>query len=260
MFVACRKRVVHLPNGGEIDFGCWDLRDFVQPGCYAARQLESMAMQEYTNSREVYDPYVQAWGIVPTLTKIMWNTVNKAIGYRHDDPVFQTPDFWMLPNETWHMKAGDCEDSTLLLASAVELAKEMFGGFDPAESTVFAVLGYYNAGDALYGHAYVLFRNPKIVDRWLWIETTWDEEVPINVWYVWDPNKLIPVYFGNSRVFYRIDQHYDVLGLSKSYVDQWWDAIQAMIEYVESGRWLKNRWMHKKIRPVPKPVGGVVIR
>jgi hypothetical protein len=161
--------------------------------------------------------------------------------------------------------AGDvfvhnCEDTTFLLTSAVlrlfDVVGDLqmgwwsrwFGGDAP---NCFACIGFVKIGGDWFGHAFALYRNPKyqFSKTWLTLETTWDFEVPMNQWLVWNKDSYVPIYFFNKFDSYRLDRDYTVLGVDKAYVNQYWGLIDTMIKYVETGVKTPHKWLHKKIRP-----------
>jgi len=89
-------------------------------------------------------------------------------------------------------------------------------------------------------------------------ETTADSEIPQYLWYVWNPDVLIPVYFFTDRETYRIDKDYSKLGLTQDYVSKYKYWIDLMVRYVEVGVWLPVKWMHKTTRPA-KPTEAIYI-
>ena len=254
-----RKRVVKLPDGREIDFGVWDLRDFIQPRCNASTEIYVGAFSRLVSEFDSVRDLVNKIGLHNVLVKYAWNIVNVEVKYRYDDPVFNVPDYWLLANETWSQRHGDCEDSSFLLESVIEHILEIDGSGDPSARS-YAVIGYYYDGQQYYGHAWVLYRSDKIVpkDRWAWIETTLEEEVPQHIWFLWRPEDLVPVYWFNSRESYRILEDYEVLGLDEEYIETHRGAIDAMIAYVETGKRLKVKWMHKG-RRTPKVVETIYV-
>lgn len=44
--------------------------------------------------------------------EIIWNTLNSHVRYRDDQTIFETDDYWKLPDETFDSQWGDCEDWT----------------------------------------------------------------------------------------------------------------------------------------------------
>lgn len=76
------------------------------------------------------DPYVQriaehieseTEGLSPYLkaTAALW-FVQCTIGYSSDSVLFGTENFWTFPLETLYLRQGDCEDTSVLLASIME--------------------------------------------------------------------------------------------------------------------------------------------
>jgi len=166
----------------------------------------------------------------------------------------------MVPNETWKQRMGDCEDTTFLLTSTIYRVKRGWGELDEVakNAVAYGCLGYYidPATGNYYGHGFVIYSTDRIAGgRWLWVETTLEDEVPQNIWYLASFDILLPVYFFTDSEMYRIDKDYSRLGLTKDYVEKHKEAIDAMIDYVETGKWLSVKWMHKSRRPAkPKVV------
>jgi len=110
MFVTKRKRVVKLPDK-EIDFGEWDLSDFIMPDSLASKEVFAEAWgrlsQFYAENYSYAKALEKYIGMHNMLVKEIWNVVNIKIKYRYDDLVFQTPDFWLIANEVWTQKHGD---------------------------------------------------------------------------------------------------------------------------------------------------------
>ena len=264
MYLTCRKRVVKLKDR-EIDFGCWYLNSFIQLDSHAVYEVIAKAwtrlMELWRSDSESFTALADIIGIDNMMVKEIWNVVNVEIKYRYDDPVFQTPDFWMLADEVWTQRHGDCEDSSYLLASAVErwIRSPVVPRFSK-ETKVYACIGFYvDVKGKYYGHGFVIYRNPRVYDGWLWLESTFESTVPQYIWYVADFDHLVPVYFFNSKESYRIDKDYEVLGLTEDYVKKHEQYIKAMIDYVEAGKWLKLKWMHKG-RRTPDIIKQIVIK
>ena len=257
MYVVRRKRVIKLSDR-EIDLGDHYLTDFVRYNCCATDQIMWEAWRKlssiYSQNPNIFVSLMNKIGLYNMYVKEIWNVINVKVRYRFDDPVFQVPDFWMFPNETWGQLMGDCEDTTFLLLSAVLRVKYGWeSGDDVAKEAVeYGCLGFYiDHQNNAYGHAFMIRKTSKIANgRWLWVETTLENEVPQSVWYLVDFNQLVPVYFFTDKESYRIDKDYAKLGLTKDYVNQHQDLINQMIDYVETGKWLKVKWMHKTRRPV----------
>ena len=254
MYYTKRKRVIKLPNR-EVDFGTWDLRDFIAPRCYATVAVFAHAWGRYSELYAKNPDYMckveKLIGLDNIIIKEMWNVVNVMIKYRGDDPIFQTPDFWQLPNETWGMGKGDCEDSTFLLVSAIR-------GFKP-DAKVYATLGLYidPYTKNVYGHAWGIYK-ARFYNGWLWLESTLENALSQSVWLAWNPEYLVPVYWFNECEAYRVDRDYRFLGLDEKYVEKHRGLIEQMIDYVETGKWTKVKWMHKG-RRVPVLLSTLVV-
>jgi len=72
----------------------------------------------------------------------------------------------------------------------------------------------------------------------------------MNLWLVWTKDVYIPVYCFNQYDSWRIDRDYAKLGLTQDYVNKYRDLINSMINYVEAGVRVKEKWVHKTVRPV----------
>jgi len=110
MNVARRKRVVKL-GGSEVDLGDFFLTDFVCPKSYGAECVVWEAWRKlsskYSQDPQYFVKLMNKIGLYNMYVKEIWNVINVKVKYRFDDPVFQVPDFWMLPNETWKQGHGD---------------------------------------------------------------------------------------------------------------------------------------------------------
>jgi hypothetical protein len=268
-FVAKRKRVISVA-GKELDLGTYYLRDWLQPNCYAvANQLVGKVMEKWSSlTPEQQQDAVKTVGFGNALVKIAWNLVNTEVRYRYDEDLFNQADFWMMPAETWTMRFGDCEDTSFLLASSILRLFEIVGDFqlswwyrwfnrDAPNCQVW--LGFVYQDGQYFGHAWACYRNPKyqFSRDWLVLESTYESEVPMNLWIVWTKDIYIPVYCFNQYDSWRIDRDYAKLGLTQEYVEKYRGLIESMVNYVESGVKMREKWVHKKIRPV-KPGFRVV--
>jgi len=155
----------------------------------------------------------------------------------------------------------NCEDSSFLLASSVLRLFEIVGDFqlswwqrwfsrDAPNCQVW--LGFVYQDGQYWGHAWVCFRNPKyqFSRDWLVLESTFEDEVPMNLWIVWTKDIYIPVYCFNQYDSWRVDRDYAKLGLTQDYVDKYKSLIDSMVNYVEAGVRMPQKWVHKRIRPV----------
>ncbi|RLE36890.1 hypothetical protein DRJ17_07700 [Candidatus Woesearchaeota archaeon] len=254
-YVAKRKRVVHL-NNREIDFGDFYLSDFIIPNSLASHEIFAYAwgrLSKFFAENPDYARKIEKIiGLDNMVVKELWNVVNVKVKYRGDDPVFNVPEFWELPNEAWSLGA-DCEGTSFLLESAILGFKR--------DAEAYACLGFYvdPYSRQVYGHGWVIYRpEPRFYDGWLWLESTLESAVSQSVWYVWNPTYLVPVYFFNSKEAYRIDKDYEILGLDEKYVEAYKDLIKIMIDYVEAGKWIPHKWMHKG-RRTPKTMEKIIL-
>lgn len=251
-YVARGKRLIRIPgDGSTIDLGDFLLTGFVRPESLGAEAVVGEAWVEVSNAflrgKGGFAGLVNAAGLPALLVHGVWDVVVKAVGYREDDPIFHVPDFWQLPNETWAMRKGDCEDSTFLLTSAAARVVRAFG-----EGRVYACVGYYidpSTGEA-YGHAFPIYSTPRVAGgEWLWLESTLDTPLPLSTWALADFSVVVPVYFFNDREAHRIDRDYRLLGLTREYVLRRKELVEEMIQYVEEGKHVRRKWMHKGRRP-----------
>ena len=173
MYIAKHKRVVKLPHR-EIDLGDWYLTDFIQPNSYGAESVTWEAWKRlinlYNNDIQQFIKLANIIGLYNMYIKELWNVVNVKIKYRYDDPIFQTSDFWLLPNETWYQKHGDCEDTTFLLLSAIYKVKEGWKDDIIAKEAIeYGCIGYYiDYKGTPYGHAFIIRRTDRIANgKWL---------------------------------------------------------------------------------------------
>jgi hypothetical protein len=271
MFVARNKRVLWIPKepGSQvmqrIDLGDMYLSDFIQPEMYAVDELLSMGLNKAMSLLQKPEmiKLMNRIGFFNMVVKEVWNVANVTIKYRRDTYTMKRADFWLLPNETWEMGVGDCEDTTFLVASAIDRLSSGWSRVDETakESKYYAMLGYYLEGGNYYGHAWVVYHSTKIWKDWLWIETTLESEVSQSIWYPVSWNVLVPVYWFNKKEAYRIDKDYDMLGLKQEFVERHWRYIEAMISYVEEGvieAMAKTSWRHKQKRPA-RPAREIVL-
>jgi hypothetical protein len=270
-FVTKRKRVV-VVGGKELDLGVYWLRDWIQPQCYAVENLIDKVMDKWDALGSQQLDAIRNVGFGNALVKLAWNIVNTEIRYRTDEDLFNQADFWLFPSEVYGgLMAGDCEDSSFTLASAVLRLFEIVGDFqlswwsrwfnrDAPNCQVW--LGFVYQGGQYFGHAWVSFRNPKyqFSKGWLILESTFEDEVPMNLWIVWTKDIYIPVYMFNQYDSWRIDKDFAKLGLTQDYVDKYRDLINSMINYVEAGVRMPQKWVHKRIRPVKAEFRKVINR
>ena len=261
-FVAKRKRVITLGDK-EIDLGVYKLSDWLQPDSYCvAKELVDKVMAKWISlGGEKQQEAIRNVGEGNALVKLAWNVINVEVRYRYDNDLFNQADFWMQPCEVYTMRFGDCEDTSMLLASVILRLFEVVGDFqyswwyrwlvrDAPNCQVW--IGFYRSGETFYGHAWVSYKNPKypVARNWLTLETTYESEIPMNYWIAWTKDIYIPVYMFNQYDSWRIDRDYDKLGLSEDYVMKYKALIDAMVNYVEAGVKTPQKWVHKTIRPV----------
>jgi hypothetical protein len=269
-FVTRRKRVITVA-GRELDLGTYHLRDWLQPSCYAIETLIDKVMDKWDALGSQQLDAIRNVGFGNALVKLAWNTVNTEIRYRADEDIFNQADFWMFPGEVAAMRVADCEDSSFTLASIVLRLFEVVSDFrlswlqrwfssDAPNCQVW--LGFVYQGGQYFGHAWVSFRNPKyqFSKDWLVLESTLEDEIPMNLWIKWTKDIYIPVYMFNQQDSWRIDGDYAKLGLTQDYVAKYRDLIDSMINYVEAAVRMPQKWVHKRIRPVKAEFRKVVGR
>ncbi|MEM1555450.1 MAG: hypothetical protein QXM54_02850 [Desulfurococcaceae archaeon] len=258
--IARNKRVVAGQNIADMDLAEW-----IDPLSYGAQSVFNKAVRKFVDlakSDSSWFGYANTYGLENILAVFCWSTVNVEIPYRSDTEMFKRADFWLLPSETYStFKAADCEDSTHLLASALENILLFSDINDPTQ--YFCCLGYYYDG-SYWGHAFILWRNKYLEhqlkptesysNKYYVFETTWDEEISPFSWYNWRYESYIPAIIFNRRycsTTLNADAQ-STLGVSQSYIERHKEAIQNMIDYVTTGRLIKESWRHKtKERMVP---------
>ena len=262
--IAKNKRVVAGLNVADMELCEW-----VDPLSFGGTAVFTKAFNrfvELAKADSAWYGYVNKYGLENILAVFAWSIVNVEIPYRYDTETFKRSDFWLLPSETYStFKAGDCEDTSFLLSSALENVVSFTDVKDPEH--YFCVLGYYYDGK-YWGHAYVLWRNAYLESKlspaadystkYYVFETTWDNEVSPFVWYNWQYERYIPaVVFNRSYCSTLLNPSTQmVLGVSPSYVEKHKEAIQNMIDYVTTGTKLKESWRHKtRERMVPRIEG-----
>jgi len=248
MLLAKNKRVVSGYNLADMrlqEWIDWKSHGALQIFIGAMRRLSQYLKQD----PERWLKFIRTFGLDNLLASFAWSEVNVKIKYIGDTERFKRVDWWELPTECYNWMQGDCEDSTFLLASTLEIIQRLTAR---KPDWHFATLGYYRDGRQYFGHAYCLFFNTYLAN-WKVLETTWDVAVNPLIWLKWNPEQYVPaILFNRSRV-YRMDvpSHRRLLKLSDAWYERHKEAIQVMIKYVILARGLKVSWMHKAKRPVP---------
>jgi len=246
--IAKNKRVINGYNLADMR-----LQEWVDWKSYGAQQVFIAAMQRLGSrlqqDRERWLGFIHKYGLDNLLASFAWSEVNIRIQYIGDTERFKRIDWWELPSECYNWEAGDCEGSTYLLVSCLELIRELV---KRSKDWQFATLGYYHDYKQYYGHAFPLFWNSYLA-HWNVLESTWDSEVNPFIWVKWNPEQYIPAIAFNRHRTYRFDlaSHRRLFGLSDAWYERHKEAIQAMIKYVTMAKRLKVSWMHKGKRPVP---------
>jgi len=239
------KRVLYVA-GNPVNVGDMYLTEFIDPSSYGAQVVFTNAVSKLAKllrEDEKWYSYVNRYGLANILAVFCWSYVNVNIPYRYDTEVFKRIDFWLTPSETIStFKAGDCEDTSFILASALENVVNME---KPDPKRYYTCIGYYYDG-TYWGHAFILWRNTYLKGLYVF-ETTMDREVPPWVWYPWSKEHYIPAIVFN-RNYYGTLLNTEVqkdLYVDEKYVKQHEEAVKAMIDYVYTGKPLKQSWRHK---------------
>jgi len=246
--IAKNKRVVNGYNLTDMR-----LQEWIDWKSYGAQQTFVGAMQRLgqrlRQDRDRWLRYINRFGLDNLLASFAWSDVNVKILYIGDTDRFKRVDWWCLPSECYVWKAGDCEDCTYLLTSALEIIRELT---QRKPDWHFAALGYYNDVTQYYGHGFSLFYNTYL-NSWNVLETTWDSEVNPFIWVKWNPEQYVPAIVFNRSHTYRMDipSHRRILKLNDAWYSRHEEAIKAMIKYVAVGAKLQVSWVHKYERPVP---------
>lgn len=128
----------------------FDVREFIYANDYHLRQVAS----EITS---IYNPQTEEQFVRAVNSYI----ANNNVKYETDDYQFKWEDYWQFPEETIVLGKGDCEDTSILVAS-------LLLSFNIPSYRVRVNLGLVYGQ---YGHAYVQYYNKEIND-WLLVETT----------------------------------------------------------------------------------------
>ncbi|MEM2446527.1 MAG: hypothetical protein QW734_07700 [Candidatus Bathyarchaeia archaeon] len=230
------------------------LSEFIDPSSYGAQVVFTNAVSKlvkHLKEDEKWYSYVNRYGLANILAVLCWSYVNVNVPYRYDTEVFKRADYWLTPSETIStFKAGDCEDTSFLLASALENVVNME---KPNPKRYYACIGYYYDG-AYWGHAFILWYNDYLKGLYVF-ETTWDDEVSPFVWYNWQRERYVPAIMFNRKYYGTLlnKETREDLCVNEEYVKRHEEAVKAMIDYVLTGRPLKQSWRHKtKERRVPR--------
>jgi len=253
--IAKNKRVIYV-DGKPYSIADMNLQEWLDPKSYGANEVYRLATEKLLDklrkNRKWFN-YLKKYGLDNFLTSFCWSIVNTNIGYEGDSANFKRVDWWATPTETWSwavilkiLGGLDCEDTTFLLSSSLELVKQL-----TKRNVYYSSLGYYYYRGTYYGHGYVLYFN-SYLKKWCVLETTWDSEVSPFVWYLWNPNKYVLAVAFNRKEILRMDlkPHREKLNLTEKWYLKHEEAISAMIKYITLGEKLEVSWMHKKVRPV----------
>ncbi|MHA1615017.1 MAG: hypothetical protein ACTSYJ_09245 [Candidatus Thorarchaeota archaeon] len=250
--LAHNKRVIYV-DGQAYPLADMYLQEWIDPRSFGAMEVFRKAYDkavQLSKDSPKWMEWFNKYGFHNFLASFCWSVVNVEVQYRYDTDMFKRADWWSLPSETYNWKKGDCEDTTFLLASALEHVQNV----TDIDDRYFAVLGFYVHEGQYYGHGYVMWLHDYI-GKWMILETTWDCEVSPFIWYNWTPDKYVPAIMFNRSDFFRMDieSHRSVFDLNNDWYERHKDAIKAMINYIETGKQLLVSFMHKLIRPVPIP-------
>jgi len=245
--IARNKRVVSGYNIANMDLSEW-----IDPKSYGALDVFLASLDrflELLGKDKGWLGRANKYGLHNLMASFAYSYVNVKIGYRSDTEMFKRYDWWNLPSETIELGKGDCEDTSFLLSSSIE----HICSFCMVEPSYYCTLGYYHAGGAYYGHAYVLYHH-TYAKKWCVLETTYDHEVSPFVWLVWNPDTYIPAICFNRKdeLVMTNHDHRERLGLGDGWYERHKEAIEDMIKYVQTGELLKCSFMHKKERPAPE--------
>ncbi len=100
---------------------------------------------------------------------VVWRFIAGEIRYIHDTAKYKKGDFWLFPPETLQIGAGDCEDSSFLLASLL-----IASGISPFCVRVVLGRAYDSADRSLGGHCWPVYKNEQ--GRWCLLESTLDDK------------------------------------------------------------------------------------
>lgn len=244
-------RAVNKRIFGEYNLGEVNLAEFVDPKNPGAIEIFNVSVKKFielNNQDNSWMDKANKYGLECFLVAFGQSIINVEIAYRPDTETVEKTDCWFRPNQTWAWKKGDCEDTTFLSGSFLEIVLEFCEA-----GKYFATLGYYRTFDnKYYGHGYILLQLPYY-KKWLIIETTLDREISPFIWLNWNPETYIPAVAFNRKeeLIMTIKRDREKLGLSEAWYQRHQAQIQQMIDYIQTGKPLPYHYMHKTIRPVP---------
>jgi hypothetical protein len=163
-----RKRIISLPSG-EIDVGgVQNIREFINHWSHGAWKV---AIQGILEAKTLLPQFPPRQSLRDLVVNRMWGIVNKLVVYKADAYYV---DYWNEASETYFDKWGDCEDSSILLTSALRSQ-----GI-PAELAI----GFYinPVTRAYFGHAFVLYPVEMFKGKMAVLESTWDNYATPNSW------------------------------------------------------------------------------
>jgi hypothetical protein len=141
------------------------ITEWINPTAYASYQIVKESIPLAKRWQQEYAIY--GYPLEHHLIYAIWGWVNKNISYKYDD---RYPDYWNDVGESYSDRWGDCEDSAIACASAVE-------NFMRDNSKVKLAIGYVIMGGQLYGHAWCYY-DSSVFNKRVVLECTYDDYVP----------------------------------------------------------------------------------
>lgn len=250
-----------------------NLIEWIDPASYGSYYLYFQALEKlvsnFKKDPSTWGKWLGKYGIDHFLAWYMWSWVNVNIPYQYDSETFKRVDWWCLPTESldWALAklvgGLDCEDCAILLASGLERLRP----FRNEASYYYCVLGFYYNGKDYYGHGYDIWLDKYLSEAykkpyWATMETTLDNEVSPFIAYPWNPEQYIPAVCFNRKeeLIMTIKIHREKLGLTDDWFNKHKGAIEAMLNYIQTGEKLTYHFAHKtkERRVIPKVVERIV--
>lgn len=131
-----------------------DIREWISaPNSEVIKKAVSEIDLPTTKTTGTFDQ--RAWKI--------WKFVAEYIEYKSDKESVGLSDFWLFPSETLTLRKGDCEDTSILMASLMQTA-------GISDHCIRVVLGRVISSEGTFGHAWVVYQNEA--GRWCLLEST----------------------------------------------------------------------------------------
>ncbi|MEM3484993.1 MAG: hypothetical protein QXI12_05175 [Candidatus Methanomethyliaceae archaeon] len=215
------KKTIRLGDETIDCCGARHIREWIQPSAYAVDMLIKDCIPKAKEFQSRYSSY--NFSFEHHLIYSIWGWVNRNISYKLDE-MSKYPDYWNDVWETYFDRWGDCEDASILCASAVH---RLYYGRD---SPVSLAIGFVWISGIPFGHAWCYY-DCKEFNRRVVLECTADDYIEPNTYIV------------------GVQYHPTVIVDSSSSTQVCdCDMCKTMINYLSTGT-NKGAWASKILRP-----------